>query len=213
MQFIDTHSHLYSSQFDEDRTQAINDAISASYGKEHTPSIHATKSGKPWVAGALRQVSSKPTLVVCPRPEIAREVFGQIISILGEDATDVFLYPEREPIPYERLQAELSTIHQRLVVLQKLQEATESESSLLVVTSVAALAQKTLDSSAYHDMTMRLCTGETIPQQTLPVWCSEVRCSRIGLHLATSLSFWCSSVDFAMHFARSNRQRNKRELF
>ena len=29
MQFIDTHSHLYSSQFDEDRTQTINDAISA----------------------------------------------------------------------------------------------------------------------------------------------------------------------------------------
>jgi len=29
MQFIDTHSHLYSSQFDEDRTQSINEAISA----------------------------------------------------------------------------------------------------------------------------------------------------------------------------------------
>jgi len=29
MQFIDTHSHLYSSQFDKDRMQVINDAISA----------------------------------------------------------------------------------------------------------------------------------------------------------------------------------------
>jgi len=28
MQFIDTHSHLYSSQFDEDRTKATNDSIS-----------------------------------------------------------------------------------------------------------------------------------------------------------------------------------------
>ena len=145
---------------------SINDAIAASNGSEHTPSIHATRSGKPWVAGALRQVSSTPTLVVCPRPEIAREVFGQIISILGEDATDIFLYPEREPIPYERLQAESSTIHQRLIVLQKFQEATASASSLLVVTSVAALAQKTLDSSAYRDMTIHLRTGETIPQQT-----------------------------------------------
>jgi len=27
MQFIDTHSHLYSSQFDEDRTNAVNEAI------------------------------------------------------------------------------------------------------------------------------------------------------------------------------------------
>jgi len=39
MQFIDTHSHLYSSQFDEDRTQAINDAISAGVSTIILPNI------------------------------------------------------------------------------------------------------------------------------------------------------------------------------
>jgi len=39
MQFIDTHSHLYSSQFDEDRTQAINDAISAGVSTILLPNI------------------------------------------------------------------------------------------------------------------------------------------------------------------------------
>ena len=39
MQFIDTHSHLYSSQFDEDRTQAINDAISAGVSRVLLPNI------------------------------------------------------------------------------------------------------------------------------------------------------------------------------
>ena len=29
MQFIDTHSHLYSNQFDDDRTLAVNTAIDA----------------------------------------------------------------------------------------------------------------------------------------------------------------------------------------
>ena len=39
MQFIDTHSHLYSSQFDEDRTQAINDAISSGVSTILFPNI------------------------------------------------------------------------------------------------------------------------------------------------------------------------------
>ena len=39
MQFIDTHSHLYSSQFDEDRTQAINNAISAGVSTILLPNI------------------------------------------------------------------------------------------------------------------------------------------------------------------------------
>ena len=39
MQFIDTHSHLYNSQFDEDRTQAINDAISAGVSTILLPNI------------------------------------------------------------------------------------------------------------------------------------------------------------------------------
>jgi len=39
MQFIDTHSHLYSSQFDEDRTQAINDAISSGVSTILLPNI------------------------------------------------------------------------------------------------------------------------------------------------------------------------------
>ena len=39
MQFIDTHSHLYTSQFDVDRTQAINDAISAGVSTILLPNI------------------------------------------------------------------------------------------------------------------------------------------------------------------------------
>jgi len=39
MQFIDTHSHLYSSQFDEDRTQTINEAISAGVSTILLPNI------------------------------------------------------------------------------------------------------------------------------------------------------------------------------
>ena len=89
------------------------------------------------------------------------------MSICGEDSEAVHLYPEREPIPYERLQAESSTIHQRLLVLQKLLEATKTGSPLLVVASVAALAQKTLDPSDYRNMMVPLATGATIVQQTL----------------------------------------------
>ena len=39
MKFIDTHSHLYSSQFDEDRNQVIRDAISTGVSKILLPNI------------------------------------------------------------------------------------------------------------------------------------------------------------------------------
>lgn len=39
MQFIDTHSHLYSSQFDEDRTKVIKEAIEAGVGTILLPNI------------------------------------------------------------------------------------------------------------------------------------------------------------------------------
>ena len=39
MQFIDTHSHLYSSQFDEDRTNAVNEAIAAGVSTILLPNI------------------------------------------------------------------------------------------------------------------------------------------------------------------------------
>lgn len=146
---------------------SIQEAITAANSGKTSNSIHAPRSGKPWVAGALWESFSVPTLFVCPRPEIARELFGQITGIFGEDNDDVLLFPEREPIPYERLQAESSTIHQRLVALHKLHQASTSQSPLLVITSVAALAQKTLDPSTYRNMTTRIHTGAIIVQQTL----------------------------------------------
>ncbi len=39
MQFIDTHSHLYSSQFDADRTNAVNEAIAAGVSTILLPNI------------------------------------------------------------------------------------------------------------------------------------------------------------------------------
>ena len=39
MQFIDTHSHLYSSQFDEDRTKAVREAIDAGVSTILLPNI------------------------------------------------------------------------------------------------------------------------------------------------------------------------------
>ena len=39
MKFIDTHSHLYSSQFDDDRTQVVNNAIANGVSSILLPNI------------------------------------------------------------------------------------------------------------------------------------------------------------------------------
>ena len=69
MEFIDTHSHLYSSQFDADRTQVVKEAIAAGVTTILLPNI-SSKYG----------VQSIPTLIILKKGEIVATKVGSSLK-------------------------------------------------------------------------------------------------------------------------------------
>ncbi|MCH7606260.1 MAG: transcription-repair coupling factor [Chloroflexi bacterium] len=87
-------------------------------------------------------------LVITPRPEDARRLHDQLLTYLGE-TSPVYLLPEPEVLPFERLAVDANTINQRLTALAALAHANYLEENPekqppLVVTSVSAALLQTL---------------------------------------------------------------------
>ncbi len=64
----------------------------------------------------LRRDVDAPTLVVAPRPEDARRLHEQLLAWCGDDE-GLLHFPESEILPFERLDSDMETVHQRLRVL------------------------------------------------------------------------------------------------
>ena len=89
---------------------------------------------------ALARRHSGPMLVIAPRPEDARRLHDQLLSWLGEDSP-VYLLPEPEVLPFERLAVDANTGIQRLEALAALASARQSGSEdchPLVVCSIGS---------------------------------------------------------------------------
>ena len=81
-----------------------------------------------------------PVLVVTPRPEDARRLHDQLLSWLGDEAP-VYLLPEPEVLPFERLAVDANTGNQRLEALSALSAARDAGAKCdppLVVSSVGS---------------------------------------------------------------------------
>ena len=87
-------------------------------------------------------------LVITPRPEDARRLHDQLITYLGEEGP-VYLLPEPEVLPFERLAVDANTSNQRLAALAALAQSNQHEDRSdhlhpLVVSSVSAAMRQTL---------------------------------------------------------------------
>ena len=91
MQFIDTHSHLYSSQFDEDRTQAINDAISAGVSTILLPNISSEYTkGMLKVCGEFPK-NCFPMMGLHPCDVNEDNIEGELLHVEQELAKDKYI--------------------------------------------------------------------------------------------------------------------------
>src|SRR3989304_939717 len=91
----------------------------------------------------LRQNSGRGLLVVVPGPERARGLLEQL-SLWLLPGTPLYLFPEPDGLPFERLAPDPATVQERLRVLQALKEAREGGSAPGVVASAWALASRTI---------------------------------------------------------------------
>ncbi|MEK7807097.1 MAG: hypothetical protein AAB528_05110, partial [Chloroflexota bacterium] len=130
-----------------------------------------------------------PLVVITPRPEDARRLHDQIQTYLGETAP-VYLLPEPEVLPFERLAVDANTSNQRLAALAALAASADSRNGggqlfPLVVTSIGAALLRTLPPEA-------MVGKETGPGEVNP------RRLRIGdkIRLNQLLACW---VDLGYH--------------
>ena len=124
-----------------------------------TARVQVSSNAVPFTLATLWQGIAVPTLVIAPRPEDARRLQDQLLLWSGQHAP-VLHFPETETLPYERLVSDVGTVHQRLRTLSALAKA--DDDAPIVVTSAAALAQKTIDKEAFVSSRHTLRRGDLV---------------------------------------------------
>ena len=102
----------------------------------------------PYLLAALWHRRRLPLLVIAPGPEDARRLHDQLTCYLGDEAP-VYLFPEVEVLPFERLVADAAANNQRLEALAALSGPRGSAAGVdspppLVVTSTLAAVRSTI---------------------------------------------------------------------
>ena len=90
---------------------------SAENGGTKTATVR--QGARPAFISSLARSRKGPLLVITPRPDDARRLHDQLLGWLGDDAP-VYLLPEPEVLPFERLAVDANTGNQRLAALAAL---------------------------------------------------------------------------------------------
>ncbi len=131
----------------------------------------APEAAGPFLMAALWCHLGTPLLAIVPRPEDARRLHDHLLSYLGEESP-VYLFPEPEILPFERLVADAATNNQRMLALAALHQSprpgtsasgnSESNQGPLVVASALGALTKTLSPETLGDTWHTLRVGERV---------------------------------------------------
>ena len=99
--------------------------------------------------------------VLTPNPESARKLHDRLFTWLGDDAP-IFHFAESEDIPFERYVPDLGASHQRLRALAALRGEIKGVKKPLVVASIRAATQATLERAAFDSSTHLLSVRDRI---------------------------------------------------
>ncbi len=117
--------------------------------QKNKKTIVCLNSARPYIIAALYKIFKKPILFITAQPENAKKLHEQLSSWCSEN--EVYLFPELDILPYERLTPDMTTEIERIQVLSMLGAYGKGEEGIsppLVVTSAAALMSQT---TAYDD--------------------------------------------------------------
>ena len=132
--------------------------------------VEASAKAAAFTLGTLRRDVDAPMLVVAPRPEDARRLHEQLVAWCGEDA-GLLHFAESEILPFERLDSDMETVHQRLRVLAGIATEGTDVPGVVVVASVGALMQRTLGRDVAEASSHTLRRGEEVELgELLDLW-------------------------------------------
>ncbi len=131
--------------------------------------LGVSDGAKAAVLSALARDATVPLLIVVPRPQHAEALVDELRAWLGgADADRVLLYPERDALPYERLQPDPDDVRARLQAVEALERnRVLREGGAIIVACAAAIAQCTLAPDDLRAITIAVARGESTSQQDL----------------------------------------------
>ena len=139
-------------------------------------SVSVIDAAKPLLLAALWHRLKRPLVVITDRMETAHLLHQQMLAYLGGRAP-IYVLPELDSLPYERLGSDRNTIHQRMAALQALNQRIPSGQSEaiapIVIGSAYGFSTKTADPKQIKALSHTISRGErldllaTIRQWTL----------------------------------------------
>jgi transcription-repair coupling factor (superfamily II helicase) len=117
------------------------------------------------VASIWRE-SGAPVFVLTPNPESARRLHDRLFTWLGDDAP-VFHFSESEDIPFERYVPDRGASHNRLRALAAMRGEVKGVKQPLIISSVNAASQATLERPVFDSSTHTLSVRNRIKLEPL----------------------------------------------
>ena len=150
---------------DTDEFNTIRIALNQT--KANVPTI-CPEPANPILIAALWRALRVPTLVITPNPDSAQRIVDQLPTWLGtpdvdEEGSPIHHFIESGGIPFERYEPDRGTGHLRITTLDALRNHTNLNSCPpLVVASVHAAAERTIEASNFDDAVRELRVGDRI---------------------------------------------------
>ncbi|HEU4760659.1 MAG TPA: transcription-repair coupling factor [Dehalococcoidia bacterium] len=119
--------------------------------------VGVADTAKAAALAALLRGQERPVVLVTSRPDRAAALAEELAVWLGEPGR-VLLFPERDPLPYERLAPDAETVRDRLRALDSLRSGRRA----VIVVSALALAQRTLSPREAGAETLVLRAGQPL---------------------------------------------------
>ncbi len=140
--------------------------------KKNTSTAVVLNAARPCIIAALYNSLQVPVLLVTAQPENAKKLHEQLSSWYR--SSQIYLFPEQDALPYERLASDSSTEIERIKVLSALVGCDEGENNFgppLVIASAAALMSRTTAKSDFIASCQTITTGMNIePFRLLADW-------------------------------------------
>ncbi len=144
---------------------AIGQAFS--HPRANVPTI-CPEPANPLLLAAVWRRMQVPTLVITPNPDSAQRIVDQLPTWTGtpdidEDGSPIHHFIETGGIPFERYEPDRGTAHRRIIALDALRGHAQSDADPpLVIASVQAIAEKTIEPDVFKNINREIKIGDQI---------------------------------------------------
>ena len=146
---------------------SIAQALQTNSSRTAVPTV-CPEAGNPLLIAAIWRTMRVPMLIITPNPDSAQRIVDQIPTWMGvpdidEDGSPIHHFIETGSIPFERYEPDRGTAHRRITTLDALRSsASNNINPPLIVASVHALSERTIDLAAFDASACRLSVGDRI---------------------------------------------------